>query len=172
VRTVVAHGFAGTQRLPESGLWKKRAAVAAFRRICTLGSAVWPIPALEMWSCRPMIRHAPCSCGQLALACSGEPVRVSICHCHARQMRTGSPFGEQARFPLEQVKVDGRSTPYVRVGDSGDPATFISARFAAPPPIGRRSSCRRSSPSRSGLSQMQIFRRRRFPFTRSAPTLG
>ena len=34
-------------------------------------------------------------------------------------MRTGSPFGEQARFPLEQVKVDGRSTPYVRVGDSG-----------------------------------------------------
>ena len=71
-----------------------------------------------------MIRHASCSCGQLTLACSGEPVRVSICHCHACQKRTGSPFGEQARFPLEQVTVEGRSTPYVRVGDSGDPATF------------------------------------------------
>ena len=33
-------------------------------------------------------------------------------------------FGEQARFPREQVKTSGTSTEYVRVGDSGGKAKF------------------------------------------------
>ncbi len=71
------------------------------------------------------IRHASCSCGQLSVTCEGEPVRISICHCLACQRRTGSPFGAQARFPIEQIRsVEGRASTYTRVGDSGGVATF------------------------------------------------
>ncbi|HVJ01038.1 MAG TPA: GFA family protein [Sphingomonas sp.] len=69
-------------------------------------------------------RTASCSCGQLRLTCEGEPVRISICHCLECQKRTGSVFAVQARFPREQVTVEGRSAQWSRVGDSGTSATF------------------------------------------------
>lgn len=69
-------------------------------------------------------RLASCSCGQLTAEVQGEPVRVSICHCLACQRRTGSVFGEQARFPRENVAISGVSTEYVRVGDEGSKARF------------------------------------------------
>jgi hypothetical protein len=70
-------------------------------------------------------RRASCSCGQLSLTCEGEPVRVSICHCLACQVRTGSAFGIQARFGRDQVRaIEGRATQFLRVGDSGGRATF------------------------------------------------
>jgi hypothetical protein len=69
-------------------------------------------------------RRAACSCGQLHLLAEGEPVRISMCHCLACQRRTGSAFGIQARFPAERVRIEGRSTEYVRISDSGDARTF------------------------------------------------
>lgn len=69
-------------------------------------------------------RTASCSCGQLRLACEGEPVRVSICHCLECQKRTGGVFATQARFPREHVTIEGRSTRWTRAGDSGQSATF------------------------------------------------
>jgi hypothetical protein len=66
-------------------------------------------------------RHAACSCGQLSLVADGEPVRISMCHCLACQRRTGSAFGIQARFPRENVRIEGRSTEYVRISDEGEP---------------------------------------------------
>lgn len=69
-------------------------------------------------------RNASCSCGKLSITCEGEPVRISICHCNACQKRTGSVFGTQARFPREQVTIEGQSTRYMRSGDSGKPITF------------------------------------------------
>lgn len=69
-------------------------------------------------------RLASCSCGQLTALVSGEPVRISLCHCLACQRRTGSVFGQQARFPRENVQPSGRSTVYVRVGDEGTRARF------------------------------------------------
>lgn len=69
-------------------------------------------------------RLASCSCGQLTAQVTGEPARVSICHCLACQRRTGSVFGAQARFPREQVTVSGASTEYVRVGDEGSRVRF------------------------------------------------
>jgi hypothetical protein len=69
-------------------------------------------------------RRAGCSCGQLHLVAEGEPVRISMCHCLACQRRTGSAFGIQARFPRDQVSIEGRSTEYVRVSDGGDTRTF------------------------------------------------
>ena len=69
-------------------------------------------------------RNAICSCGQLRLTCTGEPVRISICHCLACQQRTGSVFATQARFRRDAVVIDGNSTTFARTGDSGGTATF------------------------------------------------
>jgi len=69
-------------------------------------------------------RRASCSCGQLKVETSGEPIRVSVCHCLACQQRTGSPFGAQARFERSAVRIEGRSSEYVRTADSGVKITF------------------------------------------------
>jgi hypothetical protein len=71
------------------------------------------------------MRTASCSCGQLTAKVTGEPVRVSVCHCLACQRRTGSVFGAQARFPREAVEINGTGTEFVRVGDEGTKSTFI-----------------------------------------------
>lgn len=69
-------------------------------------------------------RVASCSCGRLRAEVTGEPVRVSVCHCLACQRRTGSAFGVQARFPREHVAISGRGSEFVRVGDEGTRTTF------------------------------------------------
>lgn len=70
------------------------------------------------------IRTATCTCGQLHVTCEGEPVRISMCHCLECQKRTGSSYGVQARWPVAQVAIEGRSTRYSRSGDDGGTATF------------------------------------------------
>ena len=40
-----------------------------------------------------------------------------MCHCLACQQRTGSVFGVQARFSEDQVRIEGRSTEYLRLSD-------------------------------------------------------
>ena len=67
---------------------------------------------------------ASCSCGQLTAEVSGNPVRISVCHCTACQRRTGSVFGQQARFEAADVKCKGESSVYKRQGDSGGTAEF------------------------------------------------
>lgn len=69
-------------------------------------------------------RRASCSCGQLGLVARGEPVRVSVCHCRACQRRTGSAFGVQARFHAKDVDLQGASSRYDRIADSGNRITF------------------------------------------------
>jgi len=69
-------------------------------------------------------RNASCSCGQLQIEVRGEPLRVSVCHCLACQKRTGSVFGEQARFDNSGFKTTGEAIEYVRVGDEGTKFTF------------------------------------------------
>ena len=64
-------------------------------------------------------RTARCACGKLSVACTGEPVRISMCHCLDCQKRTGSTYGAQARFPKENVAVSGVSKIFRRTGDSG-----------------------------------------------------
>jgi hypothetical protein len=67
----------------------------------------------------PSIRRATCACGQLAIECVGEPVRVSVCHCLDCQRRSGSAFATQARFPNDRVTISGQSKQWTRVGDEG-----------------------------------------------------
>jgi hypothetical protein len=70
------------------------------------------------------VRTAACSCGSLRVACDGEPVRISMCHCIACQRRTGAPFGAQSRFLRCQVAISGVSTTYTRAADSGNTVSF------------------------------------------------
>ena len=69
-------------------------------------------------------RRAECSCGQLSAVCSGDPVRISVCHCFACQRRTGSAFGVAAWYAPTAVAIEGRATSFVRVGDQGSRITF------------------------------------------------
>lgn len=71
-----------------------------------------------------MTRRASCSCNQLNVTCTGEPVRISVCHCLACQQRTGSAFGVQARWHRDHVTITGDATEYRRTGDEGSTATF------------------------------------------------
>ena len=65
------------------------------------------------------IREARCSCGALAAVCSGEPVRVSICHCLSCKRRSGSAFAWGATFAQHQVATSGESKSYTSIGEEG-----------------------------------------------------
>jgi hypothetical protein len=69
-------------------------------------------------------RTASCRCGQLKATVTGEPVRVSVCHCLNCKKRSGSAFAAQARWPADQVTIEGRSNSFELVADSGNVATF------------------------------------------------
>ena len=69
-------------------------------------------------------RKASCRCGQLTATTRGEPVRVSVCHCLDCKKRSGSSFAAQARWPADQVTLEGRSKSWVNVADSGHRLTF------------------------------------------------
>jgi hypothetical protein len=69
-------------------------------------------------------RVASCSCGRLTARITGEPARISVCHCLACQLRTGSVFGVQARFRREDVTVSGEARAYTRIPDDGGTITF------------------------------------------------
>jgi hypothetical protein len=69
-------------------------------------------------------RVATCSCGQLSLTVTEEPLRVSICHCHACQRRTGSVLGAQARFRAAAVEAKGTARQYERTSDGGHKIVF------------------------------------------------
>ncbi len=66
---------------------------------------------------------ASCRCGQLKATVTGHPVRVSVCHCLDCQKRTGSAFSAQARWPAEQVTIEGQSKVWTHHADSGNRIT-------------------------------------------------
>ena len=70
------------------------------------------------------IRVARCSCGKLTATCSGEPVKVSLCHCLECQRRTGSTYGIAAFFERGNVEIAGDRTTYSRASDSGKDVDF------------------------------------------------
>ena len=68
-------------------------------------------------------RTASCRCGQLRATAAGEPVRVSVCHCLDCKKRSGSAFSAQARWPEDQVELDGLSKTWTHRADSGNRIT-------------------------------------------------
>ena len=69
-------------------------------------------------------RIAACACGQVRVACQGEPLKVSLCHCRECQRRSGGPFGVAAFFPSEAVAVTGETQAFRRASDSGFDVVF------------------------------------------------
>ena len=70
-------------------------------------------------------REAACSCGQLKISLSGEPQRVSSCHCLACQRRTGAVFGSTSFWRKSQIlSTEGESRSFRRQADSGNWLTF------------------------------------------------
>lgn len=63
--------------------------------------------------------HAHCRCGLLTAVATGEPVRVSICHCRDCQRRSGTAFSAQVRFPDERLTIAGESSVFETRGDTG-----------------------------------------------------
>ena len=67
---------------------------------------------------------ASCACGQLRAEVTGDPVRVSICHCTECRRRTGSAFSHNARFLPGQVRLSGADRSFTRTGDEGSRITY------------------------------------------------
>lgn len=66
-----------------------------------------------------IVRTASCSCGRLQAQCSGEPDRISVCHCLACKRRTGSVFSYNATYPQERVRVSGSFSTFERASEDG-----------------------------------------------------
>ena len=62
---------------------------------------------------------ASCQCGQLSVEVPGPTIAVVACHCRDCQKRSGSPFGEAAYYPNEQVEVSGQAKHFSRPTDLG-----------------------------------------------------
>lgn len=72
-----------------------------------------------------MIRTATCHCGELVLDCTGEPRKVSMCHCLDCQRRTGSTFSVAVFYARDHVIVEhGTFTSFERPSASGFPVHF------------------------------------------------
>ena len=69
-------------------------------------------------------RIATCACGRLSVACTGDPVSVSLCHCLECQKRTGSVYGIAAFFARPAIEVSGVYSSFTRRSDSGHEVTF------------------------------------------------
>ena len=69
-------------------------------------------------------RTASCRCGQLRATATGDPVRVSVCHCLNCKKRSGSALAVQARWPADQVRIEGQSQGFKKVSDSGNRGIF------------------------------------------------
>jgi hypothetical protein len=58
-------------------------------------------------------RKASCRCGKLSVTYKGpDPERITLCHCNSCQLRTGTAFSIQGRFPREHAKIEGKSTKW------------------------------------------------------------
>jgi len=74
-------------------------------------------------------RLASCHCGYLKLKCVGEPTKVSMCHCHDCQRRTGSAFSIAAFFERGSVELaSGAPATFTRDSASGFPVAFNFCR--------------------------------------------
>jgi hypothetical protein len=69
-------------------------------------------------------RTATCACGQLRVACVGDPLKISLCHCLDCQKRTGSTYGVAAFFFRKDIEAKGAFRTFRRGSDSGFAVSF------------------------------------------------
>ncbi len=64
------------------------------------------------------VTHGQCICGNVSYTVTGEPKRVTICHCNWCQRRTGSAFGVEVVFEEDQISINDESvTRYRHISD-------------------------------------------------------
>lgn len=83
------------------------------------GVVVRPWNVMYFAAMNSACRTARCACGQLSIACYGEPENVSVCHCIECQHRTGSVFGIAAFYLQNSVQTSGQPKIFTRNSDSG-----------------------------------------------------
>src|SRR3546814_13145485 len=71
-----------------------------------------------------MERTASCHCGNLVLTCTGDPAKVSLCHCFDCQRRTGSLFSVAAFFSRDCVELPPGAKAFKRPSASGRDVSF------------------------------------------------
>lgn len=54
-----------------------------------------------------VVREGGCVCDASRFRASGEPLRVTVCHCAWCQRRTGTAFGTEVVFEAAQVEISG-----------------------------------------------------------------
>jgi hypothetical protein len=52
-------------------------------------------------------RSGQCVCGAIRYLCTGEPERVTLCHCLWCQRRTGTAFGTEVVYQQQHVAFSG-----------------------------------------------------------------
>lgn len=73
------------------------------------------------------IHKASCRCGSLKVTYEGSaPERRTLCHCNSCQLRTGSAYSIQGRFPREHSKIEGESTEWKFPNEDGPEVTYRS----------------------------------------------
>ncbi|MGH6930261.1 MAG: GFA family protein [Dongiaceae bacterium] len=53
-------------------------------------------------------RTGGCVCGSIRFRTTGEPLRVTLCHCKWCQRRTGTAFGTEVVFDGDQIEIMGQ----------------------------------------------------------------
>lgn len=66
-----------------------------------------------------MEKTAQCACGGFRAVVSGDPLRVTICHCQACQRRSGVPWTCNAHYRTANVRLEGEFKIFVRDGQEG-----------------------------------------------------
>lgn len=62
-------------------------------------------------------KEGGCVCGSVRYVTSGNPIRVTVCHCTWCQRRTGSAFSVEAVFKDGDVAMRGERSRYRHVSD-------------------------------------------------------
>jgi len=66
----------------------------------------------------PMVQNqGRCICGAVSYTASGEPLRITVCHCLWCQRRTGTAFGTEVVYLTEDVAFDGEMDRYRHISD-------------------------------------------------------
>ncbi|MFL6844627.1 MAG: GFA family protein [Allosphingosinicella sp.] len=66
-----------------------------------------------------MKRTASCRCGALKATVTGEPERISVCHCLHCKTRTGTAFSWNATYAEDRVETHGEASSWTRHTEEG-----------------------------------------------------
>ena len=61
-----------------------------------------------------------CHCGQVTFEAEVDPVTAGICHCTDCQMLSGSAYRVSVRTAVQDFKLNGKVTEYIKTADSGN----------------------------------------------------